>query len=140
MTASRTPRVFADGVRSWRDLYPSWTALAACAGTDPEAFFPEKGGSTREAKRVCAGCPVRVECLEYALATGQRFGVWGGMSERELRRERRRRLKDQPKWCPDCPPSNPTEVEGRAKYCPPHREERRRASRRRYDSGRGRAA
>src|SRR5215472_6468427 len=45
----------------------SWQDRALCAQTDPEAFFPEKGGSTREAKRVCRGCEVRAECLEYAL-------------------------------------------------------------------------
>ena len=54
--------------------------------TDPEAFFPEKGGSTREAKKVCLSCDVRGECLEYALAHDERFGIWGGLSERERRR------------------------------------------------------
>jgi WhiB family transcriptional regulator, redox-sensing transcriptional regulator len=67
-----------------------WQARALCAQTDPEAFFPEKGGSTREAKRVCLSCEVRVDCLEYALANDERFGIWGGLSERE-----RRRLKKQ---------------------------------------------
>ena len=67
----------------------SWRDLAVCAETDPEAFFPEKGGSTREAKRVCRGCEVRAECLEYALDHGERFGIWGGMSERERRRLKR---------------------------------------------------
>ena len=47
---------------------PDWQERALCAQTDPEAFFPEKGGSTREAKRICSGCEVRAECLEYALA------------------------------------------------------------------------
>ena len=59
----------------------AWQERALCAQTDPEAFFPEKGGSTREAKRVCATCEVREECLEYALANDERFGIWGGMSE-----------------------------------------------------------
>ena len=63
-----------------------WKDQALCAQTDPEAFFPEKGGSTREAKRVCGSCDVRAECLEYALEHDERFGVWGGMSERERRR------------------------------------------------------
>jgi WhiB family transcriptional regulator, redox-sensing transcriptional regulator len=66
-----------------------WQERALCAQTDPEAFFPEKGGSTREAKRICAGCEVRAECLEYALAQDERFGIWGGLSERERRRLRR---------------------------------------------------
>ena len=66
-----------------------WADQALCAQTDPEIFHPEKGGSTREAKKVCVGCDVRRECLEYALGHDERFGVWGGLSERE-----RRALKD----------------------------------------------
>jgi WhiB family redox-sensing transcriptional regulator len=66
-----------------------WQEQALCAQTDPEAFFPEKGGSTREAKRVCMSCEVRSECLEYALAKDERFGVWGGLSDRERRRMKR---------------------------------------------------
>ena len=69
----------------------AWRLDALCAETDPEAFFPEKGGSTREAKRVCTGCAVRTECLEYALANDERFGIWGGLSERERRRLRLQR-------------------------------------------------
>jgi WhiB family transcriptional regulator, redox-sensing transcriptional regulator len=63
-----------------------WQERALCAQTDPEAFFPEKGGSTREAKRVCMSCEVRVQCLDYALENDERFGIWGGLSERERRR------------------------------------------------------
>jgi WhiB family transcriptional regulator, redox-sensing transcriptional regulator len=70
----------------------TWHERALCAQTDPEAFFPEKGGSTREAKKICAGCAVRAECLEYALAHDERFGIWGGLSERERRRLRRRAI------------------------------------------------
>jgi WhiB family transcriptional regulator, redox-sensing transcriptional regulator len=66
-----------------------WQDRALCAQTDPEAFFPEKGGSTREAKKICLGCEVRHECLEYALAHDERFGIWGGLSERERRRLKR---------------------------------------------------
>ena len=69
----------------------SWQERALCAQTDPEAFFPEKGGSTREAKKVCLGCEVRSECLEYALNNKEQFGIWGGTSERERRRLRRER-------------------------------------------------
>ena len=68
----------------------SWQEQALCAQTDPEAFFPEKGGSTREAKRICVGCEVKGECLEYALLQDERFGIWGGLSERERRRLKRR--------------------------------------------------
>ena len=67
----------------------AWQEEALCAQTDPEAFFPEKGGSTREAKRICVGCDVKAECLEYALASDERFGIWGGLSERERRRLKR---------------------------------------------------
>lgn len=67
-----------------------WQERALCAQTDPEAFFPEKGGSTREAKRICQGCEVQTECLEYALAHDERFGIWGGLSERERRKMRKR--------------------------------------------------
>jgi len=77
----------------WSSLSPgaeSWRLDALCAETDPEAFFPEKGGSTREAKRVCVGCPVRLQCLEYALGNDERFGIWGGLSERERRKLKRR--------------------------------------------------
>jgi len=66
-----------------------WQDKALCAQTDPEAFFPEKGGSTREAKKICLGCEVRHECLDYALAHDERFGIWGGLSERERRRLKR---------------------------------------------------
>lgn len=68
----------------------AWQVDALCAQTDPEAFFPEKGGSTRDAKKVCASCTVRSECLEYALSNDERFGIWGGLSERERRRLRKR--------------------------------------------------
>ena len=66
-----------------------WQEQALCAQTDPETFFPEKGGSTREAKRICQACAVRDECLEYALEHDERFGIWGGLSERERRRLKR---------------------------------------------------
>lgn len=66
-----------------------WRDGALCAQTDPEAFFPEKGGSPRDAKRVCRSCDVRSECLEYALERDERFGIWGGMTERERRHLKR---------------------------------------------------
>ncbi len=73
----------------FESIEEQWQERALCAQTDPEAFFPEKGGSTREAKRICMGCEVRDECLEYALAHDERFGIWGGLSERERRRLKR---------------------------------------------------
>ena len=69
----------------------SWQTKANCMGVDPDLFFPERGASTREAKEVCRGCVVREDCLEYALANGEKFGIWGGLSERERRRLRRQR-------------------------------------------------
>lgn len=69
----------------------TWQALGSCRGLDPDLFFPERGASTREAKEVCRGCVVREDCLEYALANGEKFGIWGGLSERERRRLRSRR-------------------------------------------------
>lgn len=68
----------------------TWQAEALCAQTDPDSFFPEQGASAHEAKRVCAYCPVRSDCLEYALANDERFGIWGGLSELERRRLRSR--------------------------------------------------
>ncbi len=78
------------GVRTEADDHPlAWQADALCAETDPEAFFPEKGGSTRDAKRICESCEVRQQCLEYALENDERFGIWGGLSERERRKLRK---------------------------------------------------
>ncbi|WP_067687568.1 WhiB family transcriptional regulator [Nocardia jejuensis] len=70
-----------------RELYElgaeSWYDRAICAQTDPESFFPDQGGSNREAKRICGTCLVRAECLEYALTHNQQYGIWGGMTLRE---------------------------------------------------------
>ncbi len=61
------------------DSLMGWQERALGARDDPGGlFFPEKGGSTREAKKVCTGCEVRAECLEYALEHDERFGIWGG--------------------------------------------------------------
>jgi WhiB family redox-sensing transcriptional regulator len=62
---------------------------ALCAQTNPEVFFPEWGGSTRDAKKLCAACEVRAQCLEYALTHDERGGIWGGLSDRERARLRR---------------------------------------------------
>ena len=71
-----------DEVQDWRDL-------AACAEVGDDFWFPEKGGSTREAKKVCQGCPVQAECLEYALENNEQFGIYGGLSARERQRMKR---------------------------------------------------
>lgn len=70
---------------------PIWQDYANCLGVDPELFFPARGESTKEAKEVCRGCVVREECLEQALMNTEKFGIWGGMSERERRGLRRQR-------------------------------------------------
>lgn len=64
----------------------AWQTDALCAQTDPEAFFPEKGNSPRDAKRVCADCPVATLCLEYALRENMQHGIWGGLTTLERRR------------------------------------------------------
>jgi WhiB family redox-sensing transcriptional regulator len=71
----------------------AWQDQANCLGVDPDLFFPERGASTREAKEVCRGCVVKNDCLEYALENGEKFGIWGGLSERERRRLRRQRAQ-----------------------------------------------
>lgn len=73
----------------------TWQEFSNCLGVDPDLFFPERGASTREAKEVCRGCVVQNDCLEYALANGEKFGIWGGMSERERRRIRRQRALER---------------------------------------------
>lgn len=67
----------------------TWQGSARCVEVDPEIFFPERGGSSKAARAVCSDCPVRLECLRYALANREQFGIWGGTSERERRRLRR---------------------------------------------------
>ena len=74
-----------------------WVASAACASTDPEVFYPEKGGSTTEALKVCQGCPVRLLCLdaqmryEVGQSRSSRIGVWGGLGPYD-------RVKHEPQW------------------------------------------
>ena len=65
---------------------PEWQEGALCAQTDPEVFFPEKGGSVQAAKRICWRCDVRTDCLQYALGTGEPFGIWGGLTGPERRK------------------------------------------------------
>ena len=69
----------------------SWQDEANCKGANADLFFPERGASTRSAKAICRECEVRADCLEFAIVTGEKFGIWGGMSERERRRVRRAR-------------------------------------------------
>lgn len=73
----------------------AWQDYANCRGADADLFFPERGASTRKAKSICAACEVKAECLDYAIEMGEKFGIWGGLSERERRRVRRERALRQ---------------------------------------------
>ena len=74
------------------DLIPApWAVDAACADADPAVFFPDHGRPATQAKQMCAGCPVRAECLDFALESHERFGIWGGLTDKERRVEARRR-------------------------------------------------
>jgi WhiB family redox-sensing transcriptional regulator len=73
-----------------------WMLQARCRGAAPTEFFPSDGLGVEAAQRVCVNCPVRAECLEYALVNRIEHGVWGGASERERRRILRRRRDLQP--------------------------------------------
>jgi WhiB family redox-sensing transcriptional regulator len=68
-----------------------WIEQAACHGVDPKVFFPSRGDDPRPAKKMCMSCPVRAQCLDYALRTNQAYGIWGATSERQRRRMRRQR-------------------------------------------------
>ena len=70
-----------------------WQTNARCTEVDPEIFFPERGGSSKNARAVCEKCAVKVDCLEYALNNKEQFGIWGGTSERERRKIRRERAR-----------------------------------------------
>lgn len=65
-----------------------WMQYGVCAETDPDVFFPEQGESAKPGKRICEGCPVIGECLEFAMNHGERFGIWGGLTDRERRQLR----------------------------------------------------
>ncbi|MCI6575023.1 MAG: WhiB family transcriptional regulator [Actinomycetaceae bacterium] len=69
----------------------SWMEDALCAQTDPDIFYPEKGGSTAPATSVCNNCLVRAQCLEYAIANDIRHGIWGGTSDNDRKRIARER-------------------------------------------------
>jgi WhiB family redox-sensing transcriptional regulator len=71
----------------------AWRQRSACRGVDPDIFYPATDEEADEAKAICAVCPVREACLEYALANRERDGVWGGATERERRRLVRQRRK-----------------------------------------------
>lgn len=69
-----------------------WVDRAKCKGMDPNVFHPQRGEPTLPATKVCYNCPVRLDCLEDAIANGHKHGIWGGCSERTRRRIRRARM------------------------------------------------
>lgn len=75
------------------DLIPEWHLRAACRGADHTIFFPKPGHgthvNTQRAKAICQACPVRVECHDYAVENYLTYGIWGGLSERDRRRDRK---------------------------------------------------
>ena len=73
---------------------PSWTEEANCKGADADLFFPERGASTRKAKAICRACTVQDDSLEKAAENSEKFGIWGGLSERERRRVKRQRAAE----------------------------------------------
>jgi WhiB family redox-sensing transcriptional regulator len=68
-----------------RTAVPEWQERGLCAQTDPDAFYPELGKPSAPAKRICRNCEVQQQCLEFALANNEEFGIWGGTTERERR-------------------------------------------------------
>lgn len=111
----------------------TWQAHAACADMDPAVFFPPKSGSAKEAKAICARCPVRTECGQSAIDRGEQHGVWGGMSIEELEDARRDpitgKLRRKCQSCDDF-------ATGASPFCDPCRKTHRAESVRRYDQKR----
>jgi WhiB family redox-sensing transcriptional regulator len=76
----------------------NWRSSAACLSADPDLFFPisSTGPAERQiarAKVICAGCPVRIQCLDFALTHDQTHGIWGGTTPEDRQRDRRRRRR-----------------------------------------------
>lgn len=89
MTVGEFDHLFRTAGPSRSVLREPWMDEALCAQTDPDAFFPESGASSRAAKALCAECPVRVACLGYALANNLQDGIYAGLSPKERARLRR---------------------------------------------------
>ncbi len=88
------------------DYATDWRAAGACLSADPDLFFPIAAGAVAgrqiiEARRICAGCRVRQQCLDFAMRTGETHGIWGGTTPEEriaARRQRLRRHAARPSW------------------------------------------
>jgi WhiB family redox-sensing transcriptional regulator len=80
MANVRVPRLTSEPItREWIDR-------AACRGAGPKTWFPHPSQPAAEAKRICAGCPVRGECLDYALENREEGGIWGGLNKHERKK------------------------------------------------------
>ena len=84
------------------ELVPDWRADGACRTVDPDLFFPVAVGAVAnrqiaKAQRICAGCPVRQQCLDFALRTPEPAGIWGGTTPEERSRARRARHRRAPR-------------------------------------------
>ncbi len=95
MTEAHLPGYGTVGLGLYPGIRPAWHRKANCRDLNPALFYPERGESVSEAKEVCRACTVRPDCLEYDLANGEKFGIWGGLSERERRIARRERRDQQ---------------------------------------------
>ena len=96
----------------------AWSAYGDCANADPDLFFPEPGADTSAAREICRSCPVRRMCLDYAVETRQKFGIWGGMTENQRRRLRRDRDDHPARPVPNhtAPVAVPVAVSGPARH------------------------
>ena len=79
----------------------NWRSAGACLSADPDLFFPISSAGPAErqiarAKKICAGCAVRQECLEFALSHDQVYGIWGGTTPEDRQRDRRRKRRARP--------------------------------------------
>lgn len=85
-----------EGLRGLFGDHPDWYADAACAYVpNPEVFFPTKGNAGTQAKTICAGCPVQTDCIEFAVESGQTYGIWGGLNGKQLGRIRAARRRNR---------------------------------------------
>lgn len=99
-------------------LREQWRLAAVCAQADPEVFFPEVGTPGKAAKLVCLSCPVREQCLQWALDHGEWYGIWGGttaVERRQVKRQRRQKKKHTGFLC-----GKPASPGGTAPLCKKH--------------------
>ena len=92
MTHDYQHKMMKDFIQSLHNGDLDWQHLALCAETDPDAFFPEEGGSQRIPKEICNSCPVRLQCLEHAIRNNETHGVWGGLSPGDRQKIRNQRF------------------------------------------------